>query len=58
MHGTQYRLTEEMMLTWQSIEKAIKKFSDRGMVKIRKDGRTWLCSINEESPLVKRLEDF
>ena len=58
MHGTQYRLTEEMKLTCQSIEKAIKKFSNRGMVKIRKDGRIWLYSINEESPLVKHLEDF
>ena len=28
------------------------------MVKIRKEGRTWLYSINEDSPLVKRLEDF
>ena len=28
------------------------------MVKIRKEGRTWLYSINEESPLVRRLEDF
>ena len=51
-------LTEEIKLTRQSISKAIKKFSDRGMVKIRKEGRTWLYSINEESTLVKRLEDF
>ena len=28
------------------------------MVKVQKKGRTWLYSINEESPLVKRLEDF
>ncbi|MFA5266476.1 MAG: hypothetical protein WC379_00775 [Methanoregula sp.] len=45
-------------LTRQSIAKAMKKFSDRGMVKIHKDGRTWLYAINENSPLVKRLEDF
>ncbi len=51
-------MIEEIGLTRQSIAKAMKKFSDRGMVKIRKEGRTWLYSINEESPLVKRLEDF
>jgi hypothetical protein len=51
-------LTDEIKLTRQSISKAMKKFSERGMVKIRKEGRTWLYSINEESPLVKRLEDF
>lgn len=51
-------LTEEIKLTRQSISKAMKKFSDRDMVKIRKEGRTWLYSINEESPLVKHLEDF
>jgi DNA-binding MarR family transcriptional regulator len=61
MYGIEFdmaELTEEMKLTRQSIAKAMKKFSDRGMVKIRKEGRTWLYSINEESPLVKRLEDF
>jgi predicted transcriptional regulator len=61
MYGIEFEmadLTEEIKLTRQSISKAIKKFSDRGMVKIRKVGRTWLYSINEESPLVKRLEDF
>jgi hypothetical protein len=36
----------------------MKKFSDRGMVEIRKEGRTYLYSIHEDSPLVKRLEDF
>jgi DNA-binding MarR family transcriptional regulator len=51
-------LTEEIRLTRQSISKAMKKFSDRGMVKIRKDGRIWLYSINEESRRVKRREDF
>jgi DNA-binding MarR family transcriptional regulator len=61
MYGIEFDmadLTEEIKLTRQSIAKAMKKFSDRGMVKIRKDGRTWLYIINEESPLVKRLEDF
>ncbi len=61
MYGIEFDmadLTEEIRLTRQSISKAMKKFSDRGMVKIRKEGRTWLYSINEESPLVKRLEDF
>ena len=61
MYGIEFdmaELTEEIKLTRQSISKAMKKFSDRGMVKIRKEGRTWLYSINEESPLVKRLEDF
>jgi len=61
MYGIEFdmaELTEEMKLTRQSIAKAMKKFSDRGMVKIRKEGRTWLYSINEESSLVKRLEDF
>jgi len=61
MYGIEFDmadLTEEIKLTRQSISKAMKKFSDRGMVKIRKEGRTWLYSINEESPLVKRLEDF
>jgi predicted transcriptional regulator len=61
MYGIEFDmadLTGEIGLTRQSIAKAMKKFSDRGMVKIRKEGRTWLYSINEESPLVKRLEDF
>ncbi|MDP3397207.1 MAG: winged helix-turn-helix domain-containing protein [Methanoregula sp.] len=61
MYGIEFdmaELVEEIGLTRQSIAKAMKKFSDRGMVKIRKDGRTWLYSINEESPLIKRLEDF
>jgi DNA-binding MarR family transcriptional regulator len=61
MYGIEFdmaELTEEIQLTRQSIAKAMKKFSDRGMVKIRKEGRTWLYSINEESALVKRLEDF
>ena len=61
MYGIEFDITEltkEIKLTRQSISKAMKKFSDRGMVKIRKEGRTWFYSINEESPLVKRLEDF
>ena len=61
MYGIEFdmaELTEEIKLTRQSIAKAMKKFSNRGMVKIRKEGRTWLYSINEESSLVKRLEDF
>jgi hypothetical protein len=61
MYGIEFEmaeLTEEIGLTRQSIAKAMKKFSDRGMVKIRKEGRTWLYAINENSPLVKRLEDF
>lgn len=51
-------LTGETGMTRQSVAKAIRKFSERGMVKIRKEGRTPLYSINEESPLVRRLEDF
>ena len=61
MYGIEFGMVElidEVQLTRQSISKAMKKFSDRGMVKIRKEGCTWLYSINEESPLVKRLEDF
>ena len=61
MYGIEFDmadLTDEVRLTRQSIAKAMKKFSDRGMVKIRREGRTWLYSINEQSPLVKRLEDF
>jgi DNA-binding transcriptional ArsR family regulator len=61
MYGIEFdmaELTEEIGLTRQSVAKAMKKFSERGMVKVRKEGRTPLYSINEESPLVKRLEDF
>jgi DNA-binding transcriptional ArsR family regulator len=61
MYGIEFdmaELVEEIGLTRQSIAKAMKKFVERGMVKIRKEGRTPLYSINEESPLVKRLEDF
>jgi DNA-binding transcriptional ArsR family regulator len=61
MYGIEFgmaELTEEIGLTRQSVAKAMKKFSDRGMVTIRKDGRTWLYAINGDSPLVKRLEDF
>jgi DNA-binding transcriptional ArsR family regulator len=61
MYGIEFdmaELVEEIGLTRQSIAKAMKKFSDRGMVKVRKEGRTPLYSINEDSPLVKRLEDF
>jgi DNA-binding transcriptional ArsR family regulator len=61
MYGIEFEmaeLVEEIGLTRQSIAKAMNKFAERGMVKIRKEGRTPLYSINEESPLVKRLEDF
>jgi DNA-binding MarR family transcriptional regulator len=61
MYGIEFDmadLTEEIKLTRQSVSKAMKKFSNRGMVKIRKEGRTWFYSINEDSLLVKRLEDF
>jgi len=61
MYGIEFDmtdLTKEVKHPRHSISKAIKKFSDRGMVKIRKEGRTRLYSINEESPLVKRFEDF
>jgi len=61
MYGIEFDmadLTEEIKLTRQSVSKAMKKFSNRGMVKIRKEGRTWVYSINEDSLLVKRLEDF
>ena len=61
MYGIEFKmadLIEEVKLTRQSISKAMKRFSERDMVKIRKEGRTWYYSINEESPLIKRLEDF
>lgn len=61
MYGIEFtmaELVEEIRLTRQSIAKAMNKFADRGMVTIRKYGRTPLYSINEASPLVKRLEDF
>jgi hypothetical protein len=61
MYGIEFdmvELVEEIGLTRQSIAKAMNKFAERDMVKIRKEGRTPLYSINEESPLVKRLEDF
>jgi DNA-binding transcriptional ArsR family regulator len=61
MYGIEFDMAElvgEIGLTRQSIAKAMKKFSDRGMVKVRKEGRTPLYSINEDSSLVKRLEDF
>lgn len=61
MYGIEFEmaeLVEEIGMTRQSIAKATKKFAARGMVKICKDGRTPLYSINEDSPLVKRLEDF
>jgi len=61
MYGIEFvmaDLEEEVQFTRQSISKALKKFSDRGMINIRKDGRTWYYSINENSPLVRRIEDF
>lgn len=61
MYGIEFEmaeLVEETGLTRQSIAKAIRKFSDRDMIQVRKNGRTPLYSINEDSPLVKRLEAF
>ena len=61
MYGIGFDMTElvdEIGMTRQSIAKALKKFAKRGMVKIQKEGRTPLYSINEESPLIRRLEDF
>ncbi len=61
MYGIEFdmaELVEEIGLTRQSIAKAMSKFAAKGMVKIRKEGRTPLYSINEDSPLVNRLEDF
>ena len=61
MYGIEFdmaELVDEIVMTRQSIAKAMNKFAARDMVKIRKEGRTPLYSINEESPLVKRLEDF
>ena len=61
MYGIEFDmagLVEEIGLTRQSIAKAMNKFAAKSMVKIRKEGRTPLYSINEDSPLVKRLEDF
>jgi DNA-binding MarR family transcriptional regulator len=61
MYGIEFKmadLIQEVKLTRQSISKAMKRFSERDMVNIRKEGRTWYYSINEESPLIKRLEDF
>lgn len=61
MYGMEFDMAElvgEIGLTRQSISKAMNKFAEKGMVKIRKEGRTPLYSINEDSPLVKRLEDF
>ncbi|MGB9176491.1 MAG: hypothetical protein WCB46_07125 [Methanoregula sp.] len=61
MYGIEFDmagLVDEIQLTRQSIAKTMKKLSEQGMVTIRKEGRTWLYSINVESPLVKCLEDF
>lgn len=61
MYGIEFDmadLVDEIGMTRQSIAKSLNKFAARDMVKIRKEGRTPLYSINEESPLVKRLEDF
>jgi DNA-binding transcriptional ArsR family regulator len=61
MYGIGFDMTElvdEIGMTRQSIAKALKKFAKRGMVKIQKEGRTPRYFINEESPLVRRLEDF
>jgi len=61
MYGIEFdvaELTEEVGLTRQSISKVMKKFSDWGIVTTRKDGRSFLYSINETSPMVKRIEDL
>ena len=61
MYGIGFDMTElvdEIGMTRQSIAKALKKFTKQGMVKTEKEGRTPIYSINEESPLVQRLEDF
>ena len=61
MYGIEFvmaDLEEDVKFTRQSISKALKKFSDHGMVNIRKEGRTWYYSINENSSLVRRIEDF
>lgn len=61
MYGIEFEMAElvdEIGMTRQSIAKAMNKFAAQNMVTIRKDGRTPLYSINEGSPLVKRLEDF
>jgi len=51
-------LTDEIKLTRQSISKVMKKFSSLGIVRTRKEGRNLIYSINEESPLVKSIEDL
>lgn len=61
MYGIEFDmadLVKEIGLTRQSIAKAMNKFAAKGMVKIRKEGRTPRYSINEDSHLVKRLEEF
>lgn len=61
MYGIEFdmaELTEEIKLTRQSISKVMKKFSSLGIVRTRKEGRNLIYSINEESPLVKRIEDL
>ncbi|WP_292545214.1 winged helix-turn-helix domain-containing protein [Methanoregula sp.] len=61
MYGIEFVMTdleEEVKFTRQSISRALKKFSERGMITIRKEGRTWYYSINENSSLVQRIEDF
>lgn len=61
MYGIEFVMTdleEEVKFTRQSISRALKKFSERGMITIRKEGRTWYYSINEHSSLVQRIEDF
>jgi len=61
MHGIEFNMSEladEVKLTRQSISKVMKKYSKWKMVKTRKEGRTNLYSINEESPLVQNIEQF
>lgn len=61
MYGIEFdvaELTEEVRLTRQSISKVMKKFSNWGIVKARKEGRSLHYSINEDSAIVKRVEDL
>lgn len=61
MYGIKFdvaELTEEVGLTRQSISKVMKKFLDWGIITARKEGSSYCYSINEASPIVKRIEDL
>ena len=51
-------LADEVKLTRQSVSRVMKKFSAWGITKARKEGRNLLFSINEDSPIVQRIEDL